>query len=187
MHGLACRCVTPRTTHVRAHSCARMCARPCLLMRAPWPRTCVSMYVCVHVHPVTHLAPVFCQWNSKAGRVLFLAKINVIGSLVFRMESPAWVLPAALFAPLNLKRFASYPTAPPAPPPPAPLLPPTTTITTRLSLSLVLCLFKIRIHFGHLRAGYHFLGLYTSILKHTILFTILQNLKSKHRSVIYNR
>lgn len=53
--------------------------------------------------------------------------------------------------------------------------------------SLVLCLFKISIHFGHLRAGYHFLGLYTSILKRTILFTILQNLKSRHRSVIYNR
>lgn len=43
----------------------------------------------VYTYPVTHLAPVFCQWNSKAGRVLFLAKINVIGSLVFRMENPA--------------------------------------------------------------------------------------------------
>jgi len=49
--------------------------------------SCVPSVVCTY--PLTHLAPVFCQWNSKAGRVLFLAKINVIGSLVFRMENPA--------------------------------------------------------------------------------------------------
>lgn len=144
--------VTLRATHVCTYVCDRVFS--CV----PPGYTCVHMYVCVHVHPVTHLAPVFCQWNSKAGRVLFLAKINVIGSLVFRMESPAWALPAALFAPLNLKRSASYTTAPPPPLPPAlPSLPPapavaatTTNTTMYIFLSLVpsLSFFKIGIHFG---------------------------------------
>lgn len=104
----------------------------CLLMRALGR---------VYTYPVTHLAPVFCQWNSKAGRVLFLAKINVIGSLVFRMESPGRAaLPAALFAPLNLKRSvlsdSSYSSLPRrrslclSPPPP--LLPLVPSRITRL-------------------------------------------------------
>lgn len=125
--------VTSCATHVRAGVCGRV-------------SSCV-LPVCVYVHPVTHLAPVFCQWNSKAGRVLFLAKINVIGSLVFRMESPAWALPAALFAPLNLKR--SYPTAPLPPPPTTTTIPclpvfrfvfvPSPSRVTRLGFLSTLC------------------------------------------------
>lgn len=69
------------------------------------------LHVCARLRAVTQLAPVFCQRNSKAGWLLFLAKISVIGSLVFRMESPARLspLPAALFASLNLKRSILYP------------------------------------------------------------------------------